>query len=549
MNETREKILDLGGQLSKNKLKSRPYNYIAVFFLFILAVGAISTYIHFINKSLDYHTLFTINVKLLFMTVLMILGLLIRFFKWHIFLRSHKYRLKIRRSLTIFFSSLGINLLFPFLIGEIITKHYFLKREGYSNFERNISFIILERALDLVAIISFRNVCMSFCTNQALADPSSFFHGRISIIGFSALLIVLAGLLCAVNVRALFRIALCAGVGVIGWLIIYLIYFVLPAGVSGYLSFVDFGYYFSNYLLLYPLTPMGIFAAANYQYIILEKIITDPNLLWVTAINIRIVSILPCFLIGLGAVATIIGEKRQHAAFHFDMIADEYSEMIPEHIRERLIDRKCKLIADYLVSSPADQHKKTGLDLGGGKGWYASRIIDLTGAAVILVERSLNQVKDAHSRDPRIKTVLADIQHLPFKKDSIDFSFSINVFHHLENEVAQLKAFESLSSALRNGGHFYLHEINTNNMFFKIYMNYIFPLIKTIDEGIECWIMPDRNRFGNFISHTIVYFTFMPDFISSSLMKLLSPVEQKLELSRYKKYSAHYFRMFVNIKE
>jgi len=534
--------------LSNKNLKTRQYNYIVVFFLFILTVGAISTYIHFINKTLDSHTIFSINRDLLSMTVLMISGLLIRFFKWHVFLRFYQCRLKIRKSLAIFFASLFINLFFPFLIGEVLAKHYFLKQEGYGNAERNFTIIILERALDLFAIAALRFIFLLFCSNPYFVTTSSYLYGPAQIIGFSVFLMISVVVLFTSHAPARLRLGICFIAGVIGWLMIYMIYYVLPAGVSKFLTVYDFGYYFSNYLLLYPFTPMGIFVAANYQYIILEKIITDVNLLWITAINIRIVSILPIFLLGLLSLCNIIRKRASRTAFHFDTIADEYSEMIPYHIRERLIERKCKLIIDDIATSSEDSHKLTGLDLGGGKGWYASRVIDYSGASVILVERSFNQATDARSKDPRIKAVLADIQHLPFKQDSIDFGFSINVFHHLHNEAAQMRAFASLSAVLKNKRRFYLHEINTSNIFFKIYMNYIFPLIKTIDEGIETWISPDRNSFGKFISREIVYFTFMPDFIGSSFMKLLLPIEKKLELSRYKKYSAHYFRIFENIK-
>jgi hypothetical protein len=94
-----------------------------------------------------------------------------------------------------------------------------------------------------------------------------------------------------------------------------------------------------------------------------------------------------------------------------------------------------------------------------------------------------------------------------------------------------------------------LHEMNTHNIVFKIYMNYLFPLYKTIDEGVEWWIDPRIDKFGNLISDKIIYFTFVPDFINYRLMKMLMPVEKRLENSRFSKYSAHYFRVFRNRKQ
>jgi SAM-dependent methyltransferase len=492
----------------------------------------------------DHGEIFKVNVNLIVMNLLVTLGLLIRFFKWHFFLRLYRIRIKIRKSLAIFFSGLFVNLFFPLLIGEVITKNYFLKKENYTNQFRNIALIITERALDIIAI-AFLGIIFF------VSSPEGSFGVRSSWL-IALLSLIAAGVLAALfALRLKFSLKLFVSflTGIAGWLVIYLMYFTFPAGITDILPFKSFGYIFSNYLIFYPATPMGIFLSGNYLFITLEKIILNPPLLLQTVINVRIASIAPSFIFGLAASIALLRERKKvvEEGFHFDEISDEYTEMIPEHIRLRLIDRKCSLITGNLnTKNPGG--KLLGLDLGGGKGWYTSRLIDQTGADIVLVERSFNQASDAVKRDPRIKPVVADICHLPFKENSADFGFSINVFHHLSDTDAQLEAFESLSRVLKDNHNFYLHEINIHNLFFKLYMNYLFPLVKTIDEGIECWIEPGKNRFGKFISEKIVYFTFIPDFIGRGFMKLLLPVERKLESSGLNKYSAHYFRVFTNRK-
>lgn len=518
------------------------YRHLFLFIFFILLVGICSTYIHFINKTINYQSIFKLNINLILMNLLIVLGLLIRFFKWHLFLRLCNIRIKIRRSFTIFFASLFFNLFFPLMLGEILMKNYFLKKEGYDNQTRNISLIIFERLLDFLSIIFLSIIFLCQGLNPKIDNLQNFL-----IISLSVIVALLLFLVFTFRIKISFKLIICFLMGLTGWSVIYFIYFATPFKFRTLISFSDFGYIFSNYLIFYPATSMGIFLSSNYLLISLEKLATETFIFLQTIINIRICSVAPTFIIGLLTIISLIKKRRQSEKFHFDEISSEYSDMIPEHIRKHLIERKCSMIIDNLKANASN--KLIGLDLGGGKGWYTSRIIDLTGAKIILVERSLNQALDAIKRDPRIKTVIADMQYLPFKESSIDFGFSINAFHHLDNQDAQLKAFNSFSYVLKNKHNFFLHEMNVHNIFFRIYMNYFFPLIKSIDEGIECWIDPNKNKFGNFVSNNIIYFTFAPDFISSGFLKLLMPLERKLENSSINKYSAHYFRIFENIKE
>ncbi len=472
-------------------------------------------------------------------------GLLIRFFKWHFFLRLYAVKIKIRKSFSIFFASLFVNLFFPLLIGETLTKNYFLHKENYRNSYRNISIILTERLLDVIAILLIGIFFLFFSSEKALVNtPASYLYVGI---GISTLLII--GFLFSFRSSISLKFTISFTIGLLGWTMIYLSYYVMQGDVTSEISFIDFGYIFSNYLVFYPTTPMGIFLSGNYLYITLGEFVKDPTTLAQTVINIRIASIAPSLIIGVVAIINLIRKQKQSEKFHFDEISEEYEEMIPEHVRDRLIIRKCDMIVKDLKEKYGKLDGLIGLDLGGGKGWYSSRLIDMTGAKIILVERSVNQANDAVKRDPRINSVIASIEELPFKTNYADFAFSINVFHHLDDRESQKKAFLAVSRVLKPRGKFYLHEINVHNIFFKIYMNYFFPLVKTIDEGIENWIEPKLTQFGNLISNKIIYFTFLPEFVGKRPMKFFEPIEKKIENSRLKKYSAHYFRVFENIKD
>jgi ubiquinone/menaquinone biosynthesis C-methylase UbiE len=510
----------------------------------MLLIGGFSTYIHLQNSSADLPSIFKLNVNLLFAVAFITIGLAVRFFKWHFFLRLYDIKIRIRKSISIFFASLFVNLFFPLLIGETLTKNYFMHKENYKNSYKNISVILAERLLDVIAILIIGVFFLFFSSDKALINsPSSYLFIGIGISVFLITFFLLAFRL-SISVKFLTSFV----IGIAGWIIIYLMYFTMPENITAKISFADFGYIFSNYLIFYPATPMGIFLSGNYLYSTFGEFVKDPVVLAQTVINIRIASIAPSLIIGLGAFVNLLRKQKRSKEFHFDEISEEYEEMIPVHVRDRLITRKCDMMVEDLKSTFGRIDNLVGLDLGGGKGWYSSRLIDLTGGKIILVEKSVNQAQDAVKRDSRINSVVASIDELPFEDNYADFAFSINVFHHLDDKKSQEAAFLAASRVLKPGGKFYLHEINVHNIFFKIYMNYFFPLVKTIDEGIENWIEPTISRFGNLVSNKVIYFTFLPEFVSKKAMEILEPVEKRMEDSRLKKYSAHYFRVFENIK-
>lgn len=511
----------------------------------IIALGGISTYIHFENKTVDIKEIFSVNIALILMNLLVFSGLVVRFFKWHFFLRFFEIKLKIRKSFAIFFASLFVNLFFPFLIGEFITKLFFLRKEGFISFKKNLAVVVSERLFDFISISLLGVIFLSFTPDIQIVNTSEKIITLITAL--ISVIILLA--FFASRTRHTFKLISFLAISLSGWLVIYIVYYIFPAEIRHVMRFRDFGYIFSNYLIFYPSTPMGIFLSGNYLYATLENIIRNPQLLLQLVINIRIASVAPSLIFGLVGLISLMKRKKAAGKYHFDEISDEYSDMIPEHIRVRLIERKCNYIFDEIKRDITKPEKSIGLDLGGGKGWHTSRMIDITDANVILIERSFNQAKDAVTRDPRIKAVIADMTNLPFKDNKIDFAFSINVVHHLDDRKAQNTAMESISRVLKTGSPFMLHEINTHNLIFKIYMNYLFPLYKTIDEGIEWWIDPGIDKFGNLVSDKIIYFTFVPDFINYRLMRMLIPIERRLENSRFSKYSAHYFRVFINRKD
>jgi ubiquinone/menaquinone biosynthesis C-methylase UbiE/uncharacterized membrane protein YbhN (UPF0104 family) len=229
---------------------------------------------------------------------------------------------------------------------------------------------------------------------------------------------------------------------------------------------------------------------------------------------------------------------------HFDELSSTYADGIPEHIRSRLVTRKIAAIVSHLPET-AGERTLSGLDLGCGQGWYAAELarrgyritgIDLSPGQIVQAE------KHCRSTNSRVALATFDGTRIPFDDASFDFVYSINVLHHVIRPEAREQLLAEVLRVLKPDGVFLLHEMNVENALFRLYMSYVFPLIKRIDEGTELWIRPTRlpRIAGGAWSSEVAYFTFLPEFLPYILHRVLEPLERRLELSSLRRYSAHY---------
>ncbi|QSQ25578.1 methyltransferase domain-containing protein [Pyxidicoccus parkwayensis] len=223
---------------------------------------------------------------------------------------------------------------------------------------------------------------------------------------------------------------------------------------------------------------------------------------------------------------------------HFDLIADEYKDNVPEHIRLRLLNRKVEVNLCHL---PLERFPR-GIDAGCGQGWYLKEMLS-RGYQVEGIDYSTNQVAKARqylgSRADLVRQ--GSLVELPFEDASQDFVYAVNVIHHLPDVERQQQAFREVRRVLRPGGRFLVHEMNVNNPLFRFYMSYVFPLIKDIDDGTEVWLKETTGPFSEgWKLVTTEYRTFLPDFVPEFAYRRLWGVEQYLERNRHAApFSAH----------
>ena len=119
--------------------------------------------------------------------------------------------------------------------------------------------------------------------------------------------------------------------------------------------------------------------------------------------------------------------------------------------------------------------------------------------------------------------------------------YAINTLHHLEDRKSQIDTMQELLRVTKVGGLVFIHEMNIRNPIIRLYLNYIFPKLRNIDEGNEIWI---KSTFFQEIKGIKIldtrFYNFIPDFTPKFLFGIVIRMGLLLENSFLRKYSANY---------
>ena len=245
------------------------------------------------------------------------------------------------------------------------------------------------------------------------------------------------------------------------------------------------------------------------------------------------------FSLSISAIFLALQLRSSRAVNHFDEIATDYSAQFSTHIWQHLLQRKIGMISASLSPSAA---AGIGLDLGCGLGQQC-KAMGQRGYRVVGMDLSQGLLREA--RNQGVTALAGSALKLPFRDASFDFVYTIGVLHHLPGVDAQEAAFNEVSRVLKAGGCFIVHETNPQNPLFRFYMGYVFPILKSIDEGTEIWLEPRKWHNRNRLKLAEVrYFTFLPDFLPAWLLRPFLALERRLELSRFGHFSVHYMAVF-----
>ena len=230
-----------------------------------------------------------------------------------------------------------------------------------------------------------------------------------------------------------------------------------------------------------------------------------------------------------------IEDKRKKVQDHFDSIATHYSNELPIYFQDYLLKRKMH----YIIKYCNDLDHKIGLDIGCGQGTYLE-YLDKISSKMVGIDFSFNNVKNTLCSNKH--GLNCDGTRLPFKSNFFDFCFSINVLHHLPSTTLQQSFLNEMIRVVKPNGTIFIFDLSLRNPIFALYLKYIFPRIRSIDEGDELFfnarkIVKKTAKQADLIG--IEYYSFIPDFITQPLLNALMKIEKKIERTFLKHLGMH----------
>ena len=517
------------------------------FILLGILVAAVWVYITggrtIVGSLLDVNPLW-----ILLLIAITIYFIFMRFFRWQYMLRRVQVRVPVRPSLRIFLASL-VGTATPAYAGEMLLRSVFMRSRFGVPFRLTAWVLTLERILDVLALCFIGAVTASISLNRWLMVLVLLATtGLLAFAAFTARKLGVSEAVIRDSLRGkTFLVSF--GISFLVWIPTALMIVIAALSRDLWVSPLNAMHVFSYSTILggLSLSPAGIGITGSAMILNLERLnfTLQDSVTIVTLVRFAGTG----FALSLGAVFIAYEflqyrqSKNINLAFHFDEIATEYQNQFQEHVWNYLLARKSGFMASMLEKKSLSDG--VGLDLGCGLGLQCQEM-KKRGYTVFGMDMAYNLL--AYARNGGADVVNGDALRLPFQDESLDYVYTIGVLHHLSGSDFQRRVCQEVQRVLKPGGVFIIHETNPRNPLFRFYMGYVFPILKSIDEGTEWWIEPNfwkQMRGLDLVNMT--YFTFIPDFIPEFLLNLFHRIEERLENSALREYSVHYMAVVEKI--
>lgn len=210
-----------------------------------------------------------------------------------------------------------------------------------------------------------------------------------------------------------------------------------------------------------------------------------------------------------------------HGQTDFDAVAAEYDESLPIEVLEHYNKRRAAFITSRTRPGSAI------LDVGCGTGVLAERLLregfDVTG--VDPFDAMLAKMRE---RDPRLKTVHAPGQHMPFEDNTFDLAYCVAVMHHVADPNDVHDTLVEMVRVVKPGGHVLVWDHNPRNPYWPILMKRV-PQDTGAERLIPLKEILTGLKDGGATPIEVTPLGMMPDFTPTSLIPAVSRAEGLIE--------------------
>jgi len=211
----------------------------------------------------------------------------------------------------------------------------------------------------------------------------------------------------------------------------------------------------------------------------------------------------------------------QHGQTDFDAVADAYDESLPDHVVKHYIDKRTAYIREHVSAGSKI------LDVGCGTGVLAERLLhegyDVTGADPFAA-----MLEHMKARDPRLKTVHAPGQSLPFDDGTFDFTYCVAVMHHVAEPKDVHDTLVEMCRVTKPGGHVLVWDHNPRNPYWPILMKRV-PQDTGAERLIPQQEILDGLAAGGATTVETMPLGMMPDFTPRLLTGAVARLERLME--------------------
>jgi SAM-dependent methyltransferase len=204
----------------------------------------------------------------------------------------------------------------------------------------------------------------------------------------------------------------------------------------------------------------------------------------------------------------------------FDAIAGIYDDVFAPHVTAHYLQRRVDYIRRY---APA----RTALDVGAGTGRLAARLAG-HGLRVAAADPFPAMLERLRRRDPRIETVVARGDALPFADGAFDLAYSVAVMHHIADPRRVRGAIAEMVRVTRPGGRVLIWDHNPLNPYWPLLMRRV-----PQDNGSER-LIPLRELVAAVEDAGAVVLRaerrgLMPEFVPRRLLRPAAALERAVE--------------------